>query len=168
MQSPEADVVALLIRQHREVESLLQALLKTGDPAERATRLGRAGDDLAVHIGAEEAVFYPVVNAARTEGILLESLEEHLSLKRLLADLLDLPPDDATFEAKCHVLLEQTEHHHKEEEEHLFPTVRLTLSPQQLARLHGDVLAHEKGLRDAGTPRHALKSQTAAAASPGG
>ena len=61
------------------------------------------------------------------DALVLESLEEHLSMKRLLADLLALSPADETFQPKCKVLQEQARHHHKEEEEHLFPKVRQLL-----------------------------------------
>ena len=38
--------------------------------------------------------------AKQTEDNLLESAEEHLAIKRVLADLLDLDVDDDTFDAK--------------------------------------------------------------------
>jgi hypothetical protein len=78
---------------------------------DRAALLAEVGDHLTVHIASEEEIFYPAVHAARTEDILLESLEEHLSLKRLLADLMALAPAAPTFEPKFKVLKEQTEHH---------------------------------------------------------
>jgi hypothetical protein len=158
-----ADVVDLLTGQHRRLEGLLGALLDSGQPAERARLLGGAGDELAVHISAEEVVFYPAVHALRTEDILLESLEEHLSLKRLLADLLALPATDETFAPKCKVLQEQARHHHLEEEEHLFPEVRRLLDTPARRRLAAEVRAHEAALRAAGMAREVVKSQTDAA-----
>lgn len=157
------DVVLLLTRQHRQVEAMLQALTDSEHPADRAALLARATDELAVHIGAEEAVVYPAVRAARTEDILLESLEEHLSLKRLVADLLALAPTETTFHPKCKVLQEQTEHHHKEEEEHLFPRMNRLLDAMQRAQLGQAVLAHEAALRSPGAPREAVAEQTGAA-----
>ena len=159
----EDDVVALLTRQHRQVEALLKALLEAGPADRRASLLARAGDELAVHIGAEEAVFYPAVHAARTEDVLLESLEEHLSLKRLLADLMALSPDEQTFEPKCKVLEEQTRHHHREEEEHLFPKVQRLMDGARRAELGRAVRAHEETLHRHGEPRAELPRQTDAA-----
>ena len=66
-------------------------------------------------------MFYPAVHADRNEDVLLESLEEHLGLKRLVADLLALPGDDVTFPPKLHVLRELAEHHHGDEERNCFP-----------------------------------------------
>jgi hemerythrin superfamily protein len=161
--SGDEDVVTLLTRQHRRLETLLKALTDSESGAERATLLGRAGDELAVHLGAEETVFYPAVRASATEDILLESLEEHLSLKRLLADLLALPTNDTTFPPKCQVLAEQARHHHKEEEEHLFPKVHKLLDDAQRLQLGQQVRQHEQTLQSRGAPREEVKSQTDAA-----
>lgn len=165
-QLPGEDVLLLLTRQHRTLEALLNALLESKDADEVRALVGRIGDELAVHVLAEEEVFYPAVNAQRTEDVLLESLEEHLSLKRLLADLLALPvnPDDGPFHAKCKVLEEQTRHHHREEEDHLFPAVRRLLDGPARHRLGGEVLGHETALRAQGAPRRRLARQTDEAA----
>ncbi len=161
--SAQDDVLALLTRQHREMESMLESLLDSKAEDERAALLARAGDELTVHVSAEEQVFYPAVKEKRTEDILLESLEEHLSLKRLLADLLALAPSDVTFEPKCKVLEEQTRHHHKEEEEHLFPKVKKLLDDDERAALGRKVRAHEDALRQSGNPRCEVPNQTDAA-----
>jgi len=161
------DVVAVLTRQHRQLEAQLQALLEAvedGGSRNCGELLARAGDELAVHILAEEQLVYPAVHAARTEDILLESLEEHLSLKRLLADLIALDPADPTFAAKCKVLEEQARHHHKEEEEHLFPDMRRLLDAPALRAMGGAVRAHEQALRSHGAPRERVAAQTEAAA----
>src|SRR5688572_26868713 len=118
------NAITLLIDQHRKLEGLMKIGLEAQQPQPRAQALAHAGDDLTKHLTSEEEVFYPAVKSSSTEDILLESLEEHLSLKRLLADLIALDPAAETWEAKFKVLAEQTEHHHKEEEEHLFPKVR--------------------------------------------
>ena len=62
-------------------------------------------------------------------------MEEHLSLKRVLADLLGLGVEDVKLGPKLHVLNEQAEHHHKEEEEGLSPEVRKLLGEEQLEEL---------------------------------
>ncbi len=157
------DAVELLIGQHRRLEVLLKKVLDSQEPGARAGLLAQAGDELAVHIGAEEAVFYPAVHAVRTEDILLESLEEHLSLKRLLADLLVMAPGDKTFEAKCKVLREQAVHHHGEEEENLFPKVHKLLHAAQRQELGRQMQEHQALLRSQGRPRDAVRAQTGAA-----
>jgi hemerythrin superfamily protein len=158
------DAIQLLTDQHRLLEERFDEALDATDARERAALVAEAGDQLAIHVTAEEDVFYPAVKARRTEDILLESLEEHLSLKRLLADLLDLPADDSTYEAKLKVLREQTAHHHTEEEEHLFPQVRKCFEHDQLEALGGEMLAYQKRLLREGQPREAMAEQTEKAA----
>ncbi|HEU4404107.1 MAG TPA: hemerythrin domain-containing protein [Polyangiaceae bacterium] len=156
------DAIDYLVKQHRQLEEAFEAALNATD-AERGALFGRAADVLMSHVLIEEEQFYPAVKARRTEDILLESLEEHLSLKRLLADLLELSPADPRFEAKLHVLKEQAEHHHKEEEEHLFPKVRKCLDRPGLEGLGRAMqAAQEEMLR--GSPRERARQQTAAAA----
>src|SRR5512139_824348 len=142
------------------LEERFNEAVGAADARERAALVAEAGDHLAVHVAAEEEVFYPAVKARRTEDILLESLEEHLSLKRLLADLLDLPADDSTYEAKLKVLREQTEHHHREEEEHLFPQVRRCIDAGELEALGQQMLTRQKQLLREGQPREAMAGQT--------
>jgi hemerythrin superfamily protein len=162
------DAVQLLIDQHRKLEQRLDAAMEDfdGQPAERSRRLAEIGDHLAVHLASEEEVFYPAVKQQSTEDVLLESLEEHLSLKRLLSDLLELSSDDPTFEPKLKVLAEQTEHHHHEEEEHLFPKVRLLMTSATLDALGQQMMALQgrmhRNPEDA--PREVVAEQTARAA----
>ena len=156
------NAIKMLVKQHRQMEEALDAVSKAEGKA-RATLFNQAADALMSHVMVEETHFYPAVNAHRTEGILLESLEEHLSLKRILADLIALPPDDARFEPKFHVLQEQAEHHHEEEEEKLFPKVAKLLTPDELEEL-GETMqaAQEKLLAD--DTRELAPRQTQAAA----
>ena len=158
------DAVDLLTRQHRTLEATMKALKASTDDAERAALLARAGDDLTVHLASEEEIFYPAVRVRSTEDILLESLEEHLSLKRLLADLIALPLSAPTFDAKFQVLKEQTEHHHKEEEEHLFPKVMMLLDADARTALGRKMEALQQRLQRQGDPREAVADQTDEAA----
>lgn len=158
------DAVELLTSQHRTLEDLLRQAVESTDETEKKSYFARAGDHLSAHIASEEQVFYPAVKAERTEDILLESLEEHLSLKRLLADLLELDPSDRTFDAKLGVLLEQTEHHHQEEEEHLFPKVCKLLGEDRRKALGGEMMALQNAMRKDGAPRQAVTNETDAAA----
>lgn len=144
------------------MEAALERAL-AADAEERRERFLAAADVLMSHVMIEERLFYPAVKARRTEDILLESLEEHLSIKRLLADLVDLPAEAEHFEAKLHVLEEQTEHHHKEEEGHLFPKVKKLLSEDELVELGKQMQAMQLAIL-ADKPRQLAAQQTDAAA----
>lgn len=138
------DAVAFLIGHHRELESEFEELKKSETIDKKV--FNKMADALAAHITVEEELFYPAVKVKRTEDILLESLEEHLSLKRVLADLVELRADAVKFGAKLHVLAEQAEHHHEEEEEHLFPKVKKLLDPATLSALGLEMEARMKEL----------------------
>lgn len=157
------DAVDLLVRQHREMERAMERVLKEGE-GNAAALFAEVADHLTTHIASEEEIFYPAVREKRTEDILLESLEEHLSLKRLLADLLELDAADKTFEPKFKVLKEQSEHHHKEEEENLFPKVKRILDGTEREKLGVEMLELQQRLQKRGEPRETVASQTDAAA----
>ncbi len=152
------NAIDLLIGQHRDMESKLDKL-KKAEPPDRA-EFDDLADELAAHITVEEELFYPAVKAKRTEDILLESLEEHLSLKRVLTDLLALAPKDDKFGPKLHVLAEQAKHHHEEEEEHLFPKVRKLLDEDHLEALGSEMDLRIEHLREH-APRKRIPGQTA-------
>ncbi len=152
------NAVDLLVTDHRRMEKLLKELVEaTGD--EKGRLFEEVADTLAVHVTIEEKLFYPAVKAGRTEDILLESLEEHLSIKRVLADLVALSPSDETFDPKLHVLKEQVVHHHKEEEGELFPKVRKLLDHERLSEL-GDRMEAERKTLETGKPRALVLGQT--------
>lgn len=163
MSETDPDAVELLVRQHREMERLLEEICST-EEADRKPLFIRVADQLTVHIKAEEQIFYPAVHAARTEDDLLESLEEHLSLKRLLADLLGLETDDKAFEPKFKVLKEQAEHHHHEEEEHLFPVVMKMIDEGERRALGERMLTLQAQLTRQEAPRGTVVDETESAA----
>ena len=156
------DAIDYLRRQHHEMERAMAQVLEADADGMRS-RFVEVADQLTMHIESEEQVFYPAVKAERTEDILLESLEEHLSLKRLLA-MIELPLAAPTFAAKFQVLKEQTEHHHKEEEEHLFPKVMMLLDADARTALGRKMEALQQRLQRQGDPREAVADQTDEAA----
>src|SRR5690349_10988544 len=117
------DPVKLLKEQHREVESLFEEYEGLGENAAKSKQqlFEEIADRLAAHSAIEERLFYPACRNEKTEGQLRESLEEHLAVKRVIADLLQLAPDDEAFDAKMKVLQELVDHHVDEEEKELLP-----------------------------------------------
>jgi hemerythrin superfamily protein len=158
------NAIDLLESQHREVEDLFTRIDKAKATGTKEKLFEELADSLAVHAAIEEHQFYPAVKAKRTEDILLESLEEHLGIKRILADLLDTPAEDETFDAKIKVLKEQVTHHVKEEETDLFPKSRKVLDSDELKALGAKMQAEQAELEAKGTPRDTIPSETAEAA----
>jgi hemerythrin superfamily protein len=160
------NALELLKSQHDEVDELFEQLETTDSERRKGELFVELADMLAAHAKAEETLFYPAVMSKQTEEILLESAEEHLSVKRVLTDLLDLEVDDERFDAKLSVMKEQLEHHAREEEEgELFPKVRKLLSADELDALGGELLALFVDLLDS-EPRTQVPLETAAAAPP--
>jgi len=153
-----------LTRQHRAIEQALRKALDSEDAAAKRSQFLDIADALILHIASEEQVFYPAVHDDPNEDVLLESLEEHLALKRLVADLLVLPGDDATFQPKLRVLRELCEHHHKDEERKLFPEVRSKQDETRLEAVGAEMDALQLRLQAGGKPRRAVRRQVAAAA----
>lgn len=158
------EAVGYLTHQHRELEDLLKKAVECQDPAKRRELFTQAADHLAVHLESEEQVLYPAVKSSDTKDILLESLEEHLSLKRLMTDLMELDPAAETYEAKLKVLREQSEHHHEEEEEDLFPKIENLLSLEQRQSLAQEMDALQQRMNQQKAPRKTVIDETDAAA----
>lgn len=157
------DAIEYLTHQHRDVSRLFQEIAEA-DEDEKQALFDDIADALAVHTAIEERIFYPATKDLRTEEMLLEAVEEHLGVKRILADMLDLDPTDAEFFGKCKVLAEQVEHHVKEEEEKLFPTVKQEFDAARLSDLGTQMEELADEIKLEGVPREAIPSQTEEAA----
>ena len=137
---PPLDALTLLRAQHDEADALFAALEEAGGPVRRRTRLAELTTVLMAHMRIEERIFYPSVYSDDLAGDLREANEEHLSIKRVLADLRALAVDDPQFDAKVKVAKEQVEHHAREEEEQqLFPKVAARVSQGRLDALGVDM-----------------------------
>jgi len=158
------NAIELLKSQHREVAKLFAKAEKAKSPADKGELFDQIADKLAVHAAIEEHHFYPAVKAKRTEDILLESLEEHLGIKRVITDLMDTDADDETFSAKLKVLQEQVEHHVEEEETDLFPKVSKLFDKEQLEAIGQEMSAEQAELEAEGSPRRSVPSETEHAA----
>lgn len=153
----------LLKSQHEEVRTLFQEIEQEEDNDEKLDLVEELADNLAAHATIEEKIFYPAAFASRTEDLLREAVEEHLAMKRLVADLLEMTPDDEGFDAKVSVLKEQVEHHVEEEENDLFAAVRKEISTIELVRLGEQMQAMFEAEME-GEPREEIAKQTKTAA----
>jgi hemerythrin superfamily protein len=156
--------IDLLESQHRQVEKLFKQIEKVSDSEKKTRLFEEIADKLAIHAAIEEHHFYPAVKAKRTEDILLEAVEEHLTIKRSLADLLKTDVDDQTFDAKLKVLKEEVEHHVEEEESDLFPKVKRILTADDLDALEQQMIAEQEELEEEGNPRASIPGETGEAA----
>jgi hemerythrin superfamily protein len=141
------DAIALLQRDHKEVEQLFRQFEKLTERAQKSKQkiVVRIIRELAVHAAIEEMLFYPAVRTAALKATartlkeagetVLESLEEHHVVKWTLSELEKMKPEDERFDAKVKVLMESVRHHVEEEQEELFPKVRRLFDAELLEDL---------------------------------
>ena len=144
------DAIAVLKRDHEEVERLFRQFEKLTERAHRSKQkiVLKIIRELAIHAAVEEMLFYPAVRTAALKAnvrtlkeaadTVLESLEEHHVVKWTLSELDSMKPEDERYDAKVQVLMESVRHHVEEEQAELFPKAR---------RLLGDDLLFELGDR---------------------
>ena len=160
------NAIKMLKQQHKEVEKLFKQFEAAKSAGPRQKIFDEIADALAVHATIEEKHFYPSVKKAQTEDILLEAVEEHLEMKRVIADLLemDADADEDQFEAKVKVLQENVEHHVEEEEDALFPKVERLFDEETLEAIGAAMDETQGQLKREGNPREAIPGETDAAA----
>lgn len=156
------NAIELLKQQHREVEELFEEYEGAGDRALKTKQrvCKEIADRLAVHAEIEEKLFYPESKQEDTEELLRESVEEHLAMKRTLADLIASDPEDPQLDARVTVLKEMVEHHVEEEEEELFPKVRKSCPKEELEDLGRRMAEMAEELELAGDPSRNVPDQT--------
>jgi hemerythrin-like domain-containing protein len=156
------NAIDLLEQQHNEVAELFEDFEGAGERARKTKeRLCREiSDALAIHAEIEEKIFYPEAKQDNTEEILRESVEEHLAMKRTLADLIESDIDDAQFDARMKVLREQVEHHVEEERSELFPKVRKNCSREELEDMGVRMKQMAENLEQEGEPSRNVPDQT--------
>jgi len=153
----------LLTEQHAELDQLFK-LIESQRGNRRAAVIELASK-LAAHTTIEEKLFYPCIMAEETSQLLLESLEEHLAIKRGLADMLTVEVDAAELDGKVSRLRERVLHHaHEQEEGKLFPAVRTMMTANELAVLGNELIVMFEHLM-AAEPRKLVPDQTIEAAS---
>jgi hemerythrin superfamily protein len=156
------NAIDLLEKQHDDVEQLFEKFEAAGEQARKTKeRLCREiSDQLAIHAEIEEKIFYPESKQENTEEVLRESVEEHLAMKRTLADILASDVDDAQFDARMKVLMEEVQHHVEEERTRLFPQVRKNCSKEELQDMGLRMEQMAQKLEEEGEPSQAVPGET--------
>lgn len=110
-----ADVVDLIMQDHREVERLFAEL--ESNPQARPTVVPVLTTLLAAHSRAEESEVYPAAADAGGADDVEHSQQEHIEADELLERLADADPEGAEFEEILAKAVESVSHHIEEEEE---------------------------------------------------
>ncbi|MQY27787.1 hemerythrin domain-containing protein [Nocardia aurantia] len=142
--SADTDVVDLLLRQHRQVEDLLEQIPAARGKAkqERFRELVRL---LAIHESAEEQFVHPAARRTTAgHAVVDRRLAEEKAAKHVLAELHDLGVDHADFDEKFGAFANSVRAHAENEENEEFPALRAANSPEELHRMAERVEMAEK------------------------
>jgi hypothetical protein len=138
-----ADVVDLIMQDHREVERLFDELKQ--NPDKRPNLLPVLTTLLTAHSRAEEAEVYPVAAAeAGEKEEISHSQQEHIEADQLLAKLAKTDPDSPDFDKALQNLVDAVSHHVEEEETKVLPGMRAGLSDERRAQLGAAFVASRK------------------------
>jgi len=109
--------VALLKKDHREVEAMFDEYEQLDANAEKLALFKKIATALKVHTTIEEEIFYPEERGDVEDDMLDEALVEHGGAKKLIAEIEKMKPSEDLYDAKVKVLGEYIKHHVKEEEQ---------------------------------------------------
>src|SRR5512133_4004372 len=117
------DAIAVLKKDHAEVERLFTRFEKSPSAPERRRLAERIVRELSIHAAIEEQLVYPRLRGRLDgdEGDVLLALEEHHFAKVALAEIEALPEESDRLEPKVRVLAENVRRHVQEEERELLP-----------------------------------------------
>jgi len=144
------NAIELLKQDHSNVEKLFAKFLQVqGSDEEREQLFQEIQTELSVHAEAEEKVFYPLLTAEIPDQV-DEALEEHLEIKEMLAELLDMDFDDDDFDAKFTAMIKAVENHVEEEERTggILDIARQKISEENLTKLANDIQILKRDIHD--------------------
>ncbi len=137
MAKKHEELIDILTKDHKEVKSLFEKLLKEEDPDNREKMVKKIHQEIIPHMAGEEAALYPALkNTDKGREIALESLEEHQVAQKVLRELIGLPGNLENFQAKGTVLQELVSHHIEEEESEVFKAFKKEIGSSEA----GDIL----------------------------
>ncbi len=147
-------VYEYLHRDHEKVKELLEELAETTDRQVRRREdlFETLKSELDAHSKGEEKFFYNRLRDTEEAGsMVLESIEEHHVLDKLLQELDKMEKSHESWSAKLKVLHENVEHHVAEEEKSLFPKARKVFSGEESEQIAEEIESFKEGKT---APRH--------------
>jgi len=153
MAETKPDAIALLKKDHDEVEDLFEQFTKASGDGRKEKLARQICRELTIHAMIEEEIFYPACDGKVDEDLLKEGYVEHDAAKLMIAEIEAGEPSDEFYDAKMKVLCEEIEHHIEEEEkrmEGLFAQAKkagldMDALGEQLAQRKTELLAQAEG-----------------------
>ena len=129
------DATRILEADHQKIRGLFELIREAGDAEEKRTLFREIKDEIELHTGIEEEVFYPVFSKMPNfHEIVRHSLDEHHELRDILEDIDEAEDLDEVLD-QIELLRETFEQHVTDEEKEFFPMVRKTCNDSQLGEL---------------------------------
>lgn len=85
---------------------------------------------LEIHAQLEEEIFYPAVREVSDSDVLQKSVPEHDKMRRLIAQLRSMEPEDTRYDDTYMELMRDVMHHVAEEETRVLPEAERLLGDQ--------------------------------------
>jgi hypothetical protein len=125
------DAIALLKKDHREVEGLFKEFESLEEEGSGAVEqvIAAACTELKIHDKLETEIFYPAIreqagDEKEVDDLLNEAEVEHEHVRDLVQTIEGMSADDEKRNAHFTVLVEYVKHHVKEEEKEMFPKLK--------------------------------------------
>jgi hemerythrin superfamily protein len=144
--STDADVLDVLITDHREFTELIELITTTVDPTQRRELADQLIGELVRHSVAEEMYVYPAMRDHLPDGkeAVEHDTQEHKELERLMKQLEGTDAEDAQFTQVVAQIREVLADHVNDEENEQFPKLRAHIPLQTLVELKGKVETAKK------------------------
>lgn len=127
-----------LKKDHRKVADLMEQVVASSNPAERASLFIQIDEELSIHAETEEQTFYAALE--QKGGKQLQEKEEHAEeeheeIKEYLSKLRGMEPTDDQWLITFGSLKHAVEHHVDEEEGEIFEKARKVIPEPQAVKL---------------------------------
>ncbi len=144
--SPDDDVIAELIIDHREVDEMLTRLQGELPAEERQDTMEHVIAELVRHAVAEESYLYPAIEDRVPNGKAIADKEraDHQEVEELLKQLEGEDPHAPESRPTLMKLVTSLHEHVADEEGNLFPALRQVYSEQELKDLGDKVRTAKK------------------------
>ena len=143
---PGADVIDVLVSDHRDVTALIGEIWSVNDPMIRRDLTDTAISELVRHAVAEEMYVYPVMRKYLDDGdkAVAHDIEEHKELEQTMKKLEGAEVSSSEFDTALRRLEELLADHVQDEETEQFPELRRRVPQEELDELAGKVETAKK------------------------
>jgi hemerythrin superfamily protein len=124
-------ITKMIRMDHSHVMTVFHRYKPDLSPQTKEALVGTVSLALEIHAQLEEEIFYPALRAAtHNDTVLAKSVPEHDEMRRLIAELRDMSPEDAAYDETFMALMREVIHHVADEETTLLPEAERVLADQ--------------------------------------